>query len=86
MTLEKKLHLAGNGLRTAVGLGCAYEAFALATRRVPTFSQMCGHSKQFEAIFLGALIAHIHLERRLVEVLKTKLIQETELCGTEVRL
>lgn len=81
MTLEKKLHIAGNGLRCAVGVGCAYEAFALATRKVPTFSQMCGHSKQFEAVFLGALIAHIHLERRIVEGLKAKLIEETELCA-----
>lgn len=76
MTLEKKIRVAENGLRTAVGVGCAYEAFALATRRVPTFSQMCGHSKQFEAVFLGTLIAHIHLERRLVEILKAKLQAE----------
>lgn len=82
MTVERKLHLCrmtGNMLRTGVGVGCAYEAFALATRKVPTFSQMCSHSKQFEIVFLGALIAHIHLERRLVEVLKAKLL-DSEAC------
>ena len=66
-------------VRVAVGAGCAYEAFALTTRKVPTLSKMCRHSRGFEVFFFAALLTHIHLERRLVEALKVKLLEETEL-------
>lgn len=65
MTVENKV-------RTAVGAACAYEVFALTTRKVPTLSKMCRHSKSFECLLFGTLALHFHLERKLVERLNKK--------------
>jgi hypothetical protein len=56
-----------NGVRMMVGAACAYEVFALTTRKVPTLSRMCRHSKSFELLLFGALIVHFHLERQLID-------------------
>ena len=61
-----------NGVRTIIGAACAYEVFALATRRTPTLSKMCRHSKYFECALLGTLVIHFHLERQLTEKLLEK--------------
>lgn len=56
-----------NGIRTVIGTACAYEVFALTTRKVPTLSKICRHSKPFECLLFGTLFVHFHLERRLIE-------------------
>lgn len=65
MTLE-------NRIRTVIGTACAYEAFALTTRKAPTLSKMCRHSKSFECVLFGALLLHFHVERKLVDHLNRK--------------
>lgn len=67
-----------NMVRTVIGAGCAYEVFALSTRKTPTLSRMCRHSKSFELLLLSALMVHFHLERRIIE----KFEHGKELCGT----
>jgi hypothetical protein len=47
-------------VRTLIGAGCAYEVFALTTRRTPTLSKMCRNHRWFEAALLIVLVAHFH--------------------------
>jgi hypothetical protein len=41
---------------------CAYEIFALTTRKAPTISVLCRRHHWFEALVLGALVVHLHSE------------------------
>lgn len=50
-------------LRYPVGFVCAYEAFAIFTRRVPTISEMCWRNNVFTPIILGGLAAHLVLHK-----------------------
>jgi len=52
-----------NGVHAVIGAACAYEVFALTTRKVPTLSKICRHSKSFELLLLGTLVVHFHMER-----------------------
>lgn len=56
-----------NSVRTVIGTACAYEAFALSTRRTPTLSKMCRHSKSFELVLFGTLLLHFHVERQIAD-------------------
>lgn len=56
MTVDKGVH-------TLVGAGCAYEVFALSTRKVPTLSKFCRTHRWFEVTLLVALIVHFHREK-----------------------
>lgn len=46
-----------------VGIVCAYEAFAIFTRKVPTISSICWDHNIFTPIILGGLAAHLVLHK-----------------------
>ncbi len=46
-------------LRYPVAIVCAYEAFAIFTRKVPTISSICWDHNVFTPIILGGLAAHL---------------------------
>jgi hypothetical protein len=62
-------------LRAGVSACCAYEIFAISTRRIPTISHVCRKHRWIEAGMTVAWLTHIHLEKYRQE----KLIMEA--CG-----
>jgi hypothetical protein len=51
-------------LRPVVAAACAYEVYALASRRVPTLSRLCRRHRAFEALLFLVLVVHFHLRER----------------------
>jgi hypothetical protein len=47
-------------LRGIVAAGCAYEVFALVTKRVPTLSHICRTNRWVEGLLLACLVLHFH--------------------------
>jgi hypothetical protein len=48
-----------HALRYPVALVCAYEAFAIVSRKAPTISSICWEHNIFTPIILGGLAAHL---------------------------
>jgi hypothetical protein len=51
-------------LRPVVAAACAYEVYALASRRVPTISRLCRRHRALEVLLLAALIIHFHYREK----------------------
>lgn len=53
-------------VRVVIGFACAYESFALATKRAPTLSHLCRTHRWIEGLLLAWLVLHFHYLRRAV--------------------
>lgn len=52
-------------VRAAIAAACAYEIYALMTRRVPTVSRLCRRHRSLEAALLIATVVHFHWEEEI---------------------
>lgn len=59
----RELTRAEIALRAGVTACCAYEIFALSTRRLPTISTVCRRHLWLEAGMTAAWLAHVHVEK-----------------------
>jgi hypothetical protein len=64
--VTEQLYLEGRLLRALVGCTCSYEAFALATRSVPTVSHYCREYPWVGGVILGGLVMHFYYERQML--------------------